>query len=103
MTFDHEYLTSVAQQLNENPEQVRERIDAYHRVFTSDVGRWVLADMLASLGFFSSEIEGEGGQALQNWARGHLLYWTGIWHEQNKQPIVDAMLSVQMAQGDEEQ
>jgi hypothetical protein len=103
MTFSHEYLKNVGRQTGEDPEQVRERIEAYHRLFSSDLGRWVLTDILASLGFFSTEVEGEGGQALQNWARGHLLYWTGIWHEQNKQPIVDAMLSVQMAQGDEQE
>jgi len=98
----HEYLKNIGDQLQENPEDVRERINAYHELFSTNLGQWVLADMLASLGFYSTQVEGEGDQALQNWARGHLLYWIGIWHEQNKQSIVESMLSIPMAQGDEE-
>lgn len=76
-------------------------VDMFRRIFDTDIGRKVLAFMLAELGFFDTAADKDLGEhAKQDYAK-RLLRLCGIFNVANVQEVVDTFMEIKMKSGAE--
>ena len=85
----------------ERDDQDSVNIEIYRKVFLSEHGRVVLADILNELNHMAMDVQSPEELALSNFSK-LLLSKLGIWRPHNLKRIVDAYLNMQYTEGVED-